>query len=337
LPCKSLTVFTGQEPPTLPRTDTRPTVVMIAGPTASGKSALAAAVAQEWNGTVINADSMQVYRDLALLTARPGEAELTAAPHRLYGILPALESCSAGRWRQLAVGEVEAALAAGRLPVLAGGTGLYLKAFAEGLNEIPAVPAAVRRTARRDLEVMGGEAFHARLAESDPVMAGRLAAGDSQRLLRAWEVLQATGRSLAEWQAEPLTPAPYRCLKVCLLPPREAIYAACDARLEAMLGQGLLDEVEALLAQDLAPSLPAMKAVGVPEFAAYLAGQTSLEAALAKAQQATRRYAKRQLTWLRHQYLGNDPTVLVIEAQYSESMKADFFAKIRQNLLTGCS
>jgi tRNA dimethylallyltransferase len=197
------------------------------------------------------------------------------------------------------------------------------------------VPAALREAARRDLAVMGAAAFHARLAEADPVMAGRLAEGDSQRLLRAWEVLQATGRSLAEWQAAPTAPAPYRCRKLCLLPPREAIYAACDARLEAMLEQGLLDEVAALLALKLDPALPVMKAVGVPEFAEFLAGRTSREAALARAQQATRRYAKRQLTWLRHQYVGNDSTVLVIRTQYSESLKADFFAKIRQNLLTG--
>lgn len=318
------------------RTDPRPTVVMIAGPTASGKSALAAAMAQEWNGTVINADSMQVYREFNLLTARPGAAELAAAPHRLFGVLPGAEACSAGRWRQLAVTEVEAALNEGKLPILVGGTGLYLKAFEEGLNEIPEVPAALRDTARRELAVMGGTAFHARLAEADPVMAGRLAAGDSHRLLRAWEVLQATGISLADWQAAPTVPAPYRCRKLCLLPPREAIYAACDARLEAMLAQGLLDEVAALLALGLDPALPVMKAVGVPEFADHLAGRTSREAALARAQQATRRYAKRQLTWLRHQYVGNDSTVLVIGTQYSESLRADFFAKIRQNLLTEC-
>ncbi|MGF1593095.1 MAG: tRNA (adenosine(37)-N6)-dimethylallyltransferase MiaA [Kiloniellaceae bacterium] len=316
----------------------QPMVMMIAGPTASGKSALAAAVAAQWGGTVINADSMQVYRELSLLTARPGAAELVAPPHRLYGVLPGAEACSAGRWRAMAVAEVEAALASGRLPILVGGTGLYLKVFEEGLNEIPEVPEALRATARAELKDMGRAAFHARLAARDPVMAGRLRPGDSQRVLRAWEVLLATGRSLADWQAMPAMPAPYRFAKLCLLPPRQALYADCDRRLAAMVGPagdgGALAEVAALLALRLDPALPVMKAVGVPELAAHLAGEADLEEALARAQQATRRYAKRQVTWLRHQFVGNDPTVMVMETQYSESQRLDFFAKIRQNLLT---
>ncbi len=312
----------------------KPLVMMIAGPTASGKSALAAAVAAEWGGTVINADSMQIYKELSLLTARPRGAELKAVPHRLYGVLSGAEACSAGRWRDLAAAEVEAALAAGRLPILVGGTGLYLKVFAEGLSAVPEIPAQIRAAARAELAELGNAAFHARLAERDPVMGARLEPGDSQRLLRAWEVLAATGRSLAQWQAEPAPPAPYRFARLCLLPPRPLLYATCDARLEAMIGQGALEEVEALLALGLDPALPVMKAVGVPEFAAYLAGELSLEAALAQAQQATRRYAKRQMTWLRHQFLGNDPTVNVMETQYSESRRLETFAKIRQNLLT---
>ncbi|MEO3428702.1 tRNA (adenosine(37)-N6)-dimethylallyltransferase MiaA [Pelagibius sp. CAU 1746] len=323
----------------MPDDEQKPLVMMIAGPTASGKSALAAAVAAEWGGTVINADSMQIYKELSILTARPGGAELRAAPHRLYGVLSGAEACSVGRWREMALSEVESALAAGRLPILVGGTGLYLKAFAEGLNAVPKVPAPVRAAARADLAEMGKAAFHARLAERDPVMGVRLEPGDSQRLLRAWEVLTATGRSLAEWQAAPAQPAPYRFARLCLLPPRPALYATCDARLAAMIasgpsGGGALEEVAALVALNLDPALPVMKAVGVPEFAAYLAGDLSLEAALARAQQATRRYAKRQMTWLRHQFLGNDPTVHVIETQYSESLMAETFSKIRQNLLT---
>lgn len=331
--------MTPHRDPEAPDDRQKPLVLMVAGPTASGKSALAAALAAEWGGTVINADSMQVYKELSLLTARPRDAELALAPHRLYGVISGAEACSAGRWRNMAQAEVEAALAAGRLPILVGGTGLYLKAFAEGLSAVPEVPAEVRASARVELADMGKAAFHARLAEQDPVMAARLAPGDSQRLLRAWEVLQATGRSLADWQAMPATPAPYRFARLCLLPPRPALYAACDARLEAMVapkseGGGVLAEVEALLALGLDPALPVMKAVGVPEFAACLAGELSLEAALARAQQATRRYAKRQVTWLRHQFLGNDPTVDVMETQYSESRKVETFAKIRQNLLT---
>ncbi len=323
----------------MPDASQQPLVMMIAGPTASGKSALAAAVAAEWGGTVINADSMQIYRELSLLTARPRGAELKAAPHRLYGVLSGAEACSAGRWREMALAEVEAALAAGRLPILVGGTGLYLKVFAEGLSAVPEIPAGIRASARAELAELGNAAFHSRLAERDPVMAARLEPGDSQRLLRAWEVLAATGRSLADWQAAPGAPAPYRFARLCLLPPRPALYATCDARLEAMVGPkseggGALEEVEALLALGFDPALPVMKAVGVPEFAAYLAGELSLEAALAQAQQATRRYAKRQMTWLRHQFLGNDPTVNVMETQYSESRRVEIFAKIRQNLLT---
>lgn len=324
------------EPPaTAPATpDTRPAVLVIAGPTASGKSALAAAVAAEWNGVVINADSMQVYRELELLTARPRGSELAAAPHRLYGVLPAAEACSVARWRALAVAEVETALGEGRLPVLVGGTGLYLRALERGLSPVPPVPPAVRVAARAELSALGKAAFHARLAARDPVMGARLSPGDSQRLLRAWEVLEATGRSLADWQAQPGTPAPWHLAKLCLLPPRRALYAACDARLAAMVAEGALEEVAGLLALKLDPALPAMKAVGVAEFASHLAGEASLAAALARAQQATRRYAKRQATWLRHQFIGNDPTVLVMETQYSESLRLDFFAKIRQNLLT---
>jgi len=308
--------------------------MMIAGPTASGKSALAAAVAKAWIGTVINADALQVYRELALLTARPRGPELEAVPHRLYGVLSGKEACSAARWRALAVAEVEASLAAGRLPILVGGSGLYLRAFEQGLSAVPEVPATVRAAARAELAELGNAAFHARLAERDPAMAERLRPGDGQRLLRAWEVLTATGRSLADWQAVPGDTAPYRFAKLCLLPSRQALYATCDARLEAMLAQGAVDEVAALLALGLDPALPVMKAVGVPEFAAYLAAEAGLETALAQAQQATRRYAKRQMTWLRHQFIGNDPTVMVMETQYSECQEGDFFAKIRQNLLT---
>ena len=192
--------------PSSPKTPT--TVLVIAGPTASGKSALAAAVAREWDGTGINADSMQIYHELCLLTARPGDAELQAAPHRLFGVLSGAEACSVGRWREIALAEVEAALGAGRLPILVGGTGLYLKAFMEGLSTIPEIPGELRAAAREELAALGKAAFHARLAARDPVMGARLRPGDSQRMLRAWEVLLATGRSLADWQEAPAMPPP---------------------------------------------------------------------------------------------------------------------------------
>jgi len=312
----------------------RRTVVMVAGPTASGKSALAVMLAQRLGGVVINADSMQIYRELSVLTARPDEADLAAAAHRLYGVLSGESACSVGQWRDLAMTEVNEALAGGRLPILTGGTGLYLRGFEQGLNAVPEVPAEVRAAARAELAQAGPAALHEKLVVRDPVMAARLAPNDGQRLARAWEVLTATGRSLADWQAERAVPAPFRFVKLCLLPPRDLLYAGCDRRLAAMLNNGALTEVENLLALGLDPGLPVMKALGVPEFAAHLAGESDLESALAQAQQATRRYAKRQMTWLRHQYVGNDPNVMVIEAQYSESLMPEIFSKIRQILLT---
>lgn len=307
---------------------------MIAGPTASGKSGLAAALAAGLEGVVINADAMQVYRELSILTARPCGDVLSAVPHRLYGVLAGSEACSAGRWRGLAMKETEEALAAGRLPILAGGTGLYLEALEKGLNEVPEIPAETRAAVRAELLKGGPAALHAKLVRDDPAMAARLSPTDGQRVARAWEVLTATGRSLADWQREEAEPAPYDFIKLCLLPPREQLYADCDRRLAAMLDQGALEEVRNLLALRLDPGLPVMKSLGVPEFSAYLGGECSLETALERAQQATRRYAKRQMTWLRHRFLGNDQNVILIETQYSESLMPEIFAKIRQILLT---
>ncbi|WP_420349594.1 tRNA (adenosine(37)-N6)-dimethylallyltransferase MiaA [Pelagibius sp.] len=314
--------------------DDRQSVVLIAGPTASGKSALAMDLAKASDGVVINADSMQVYRDLAILTARPTAADMDAVPHRLYGTFSGDQVCSAGRWRALALEEAAHGLAAGKLPILVGGTGLYLRAFEKGLSAVPEIPAAVRAETRDLLAEIGAPALHARLAELDPEMARRLSPGDRQRVARAWEVFMATGASLAVWQAQEGEAAPYRCIKICLLPERETLYAACDRRLDAMIAQGALEEVQNLLAKGLDPGLPVMKALGVPELAAHLRGESTLPEALALAQQATRRYAKRQTTWLRHQFLGNDPTVITINAQYSESLQPNLFAKIRQMLLT---
>ena len=309
-------------------------VLIVTGPTASGKSGLALALARALDGVVINADAMQVYRELAVLTARPQPADCAAAPHRLYGVMPGSEACSAGRWRDMALAEIAAARAAGRVPILVGGTGLYLRALTGGLAEMPAIPEEVRHAARRRHEASGGEAFHGELARRDPVMAARLEPGDSQRLIRAWEVLEATGRSLAEWQDRGgAPPAPYRFARIVLQPPREALFAACDGRFRAMMEAGALDEVRALAALGLDLALPVMKALGVPELAAHLRGELDLEAAIAQAQQATRRYAKRQTTWLRTQtprdVSSNDPAPLVINKQYSESLNQEIFKIIR--------
>ena len=309
-------------------------LVIVAGPTASGKSALALALAEEFGGTVINADSMQVYRDLAVLTARPGAAELARAPHRLYGVIDAAESCSAGRWRALALGEIAAARAEGRLPILAGGTGLYLRALLEGLAPVPPVPAAIRAEARALHAQLGGEAYRSLLAELDPDAARRLAAGDTQRLIRAYEVAKATGRPLAAWR-QGQSGGGFTAAALLLLPPRAALYRLADARFMAMMAAGAEEEVRALLARGLDPALPAMKAVGVRELGAFLAGRLSREEAIAAARQATRRYAKRQYTWFRHQMPETSSLrKLIVAEQFSESLLPEIFSFIRQFLLT---
>lgn len=307
-------------------------LLVVAGPTASGKSALALALAEAFDGVVINADSMQIYRELPILSAAPTAQERARVPHRLYGVMSAAEVCSAGRWRDMAAAAAAEAWAAGRLPILCGGTGLYIAALTEGLSPIPPVPEAAREAARALLARLGNAAFHALLARHDPAMAARLDPGNSQRLVRAWEVLQATGRSLAEWQALPPqggVAAP--SLTVLLMPPREALYAAIDRRFLAIFDAGGLDEVRALDHMGLAESLPAMKALGMPQLRRHLRGELGREAAIAAAQQATRNFAKRQATWFRHR---TEMTALRLAAQFSESLMPRIFPIIRQFLLT---
>ena len=315
----------------------RPPVVVVAGPTASGKSGLALALAEAVGGVVINADSMQVYRELTLLTARPGPEALARAPHRLYGVMTGREPCSAGRWRALALEEIAACHGKGAVPIVVGGTGLYLRALEDGLAPVPEVSAEVRAAARALHGELGGAGLHAMLAERDPVMAARLRPSDSQRVIRAWEVLEATGRSLADWQAETAdpadAPAPYRFLRLVCLPPRDRLYAACDARFLRMVEAGAVEEVRALRALALDPALPIMKALGVPELSGLLDGWLTRDEAIVRAQTATRNYAKRQMTWLRTQMPEGTHTVIVGE-QYSESLDQEIFAKIRHFLLT---
>ncbi len=313
--------------------DSRRPVVAVVGPTASGKSSLALDLARALGGTVINSDSMQVYRELRILTARPGPEEEAAAPHRLYGVIPAAEVCSAARWRDLAVGEIAQACRAGRLPILTGGTGLYLRALIEGLSPIPEVPRAIRCETRRRFAALGNAAFHAELAASDPAMGARLDPGDTQRLIRAAEVLSATGRSLAEWQGvrgEGAAGGTLAFYTVALLPSRAAVRNRIAERFASMLAAGALEEVRALAALDLSPDLPAMKAHGVPELTRHLAGELSLEEASRRAILATGQYAKRQFTWLRHQIRKD----YVVEEQYSRIISPAIVNKIRHFLLT---
>jgi tRNA dimethylallyltransferase len=258
-------------------------------------------LAKRLRGTVVNADSMQVYRELAVLTARPSTADMARAPHRLYGVVPAAEANSVGRWLGDSSRAIAEALEAGRMPILVGGTGLYFKALTEGLAPIPDVPPEIREHWRERAAALSAEQLHRELAACDPAMAARLKPTDPQRIARALEVIDATGVSLAEWQgasAAPVLP-PEGVVRVVVAPERELLYAAIDARFESMIGRGALDEVKRLVALGLDPGLPAMRAHGVRELGAYLAGASSLDEAVAKAKTESRRYAKRQMTWVR--------------------------------------
>jgi len=279
----------------------RPKAILIAGPTASGKSAAALDLAQRFGGIVINADSMQVYRELAVLTARPSQAEMQRAPHCLYGTVPASERYSVGRFLEDVAHALRDAKVEGRLPVFIGGTGLYFKALTEGLAQVPDVPPEIRAHWRGEAERIGTEGLHRALQARDPVMAARLRPSDPQRLLRALEVIDATSFSLAEWQGADAAAVlhPEGLLRIVIAPEREPLYAAIDARFDRMMEQGAIEEVRALLALGLDHALPAMRAHGVRELAAYLAGDSSLEAAVEKAKTESRRYAKRQMTWAR--------------------------------------
>lgn len=310
-------------------------IAIVAGPTASGKSALALALAEEFAGTIINADSQQVYRDLAVLTARPGTAEMARVPHRLYGVIDAAENCSVGRWLALAQAEIDAASAAGRLPILVGGTGLYLEALLNGLAEVPPIPAAARAEAQTLHAQLGGAVFRERLAALDPVAAARLVPTDSQRLTRAYEVVRATGKTLAQWQRRQEPDRRLRAAAIVLLPERESLYRACDARVLRMMADGVEAETRALLARDLPGTLPAMKAVGVRELKAWIEGHATRDAAVAAMQQATRHYVKRQFTWFRHRLLDGEMLRRVtLSEQFSESLLPQIFPFIRQSLLT---
>ena len=278
--------------------------VIVAGPTCSGKSALALALARALGGVVINADSMQVYRELRVLTARPTPHQEAECPHALYGVRAAREPGSVAWWRTEALAALRAAWEEGRLPILCGGTGLYLAALTDGLTDIPEPGAPAREAARALLAEIGAPALHDRLAGLDPDSASLVRPTDGQRLARAWEVLAGTGRGLAAWRRDRHLPAaPASFTAVLLAPPRASLRVAIAARFDAMLEAGALDEVAALLSLGLSPALPVMRAHGVPELAAYLRGTTSLEAASASAVLAQGRYTKRQTTWFAHHEL----------------------------------
>ncbi|HEY0325456.1 MAG TPA: tRNA (adenosine(37)-N6)-dimethylallyltransferase MiaA [Allosphingosinicella sp.] len=276
-----------------------PPLALIAGPTASGKSALALALAERAGGVVINADSAQVYRDLAIVSARPSAEDEARAPHRLYGYRDGAEGCSAADWAEDAKREIAAAHERGQLPILAGGTGLYIRTLLDGIAPVPDIDPQVRA----DVRAVPTANAYAALQAEDAEAAARLRPSDTTRIARALEVVRSTGRPLASWQEERAGGIADKVdlRPLLLLGPRDWLYARCDARFETMMSEAGLAEVEALLARDLSPSLPVMRAIGVREIAAHLRGETTCERALAAGRQATRNYAKRQYTWFRHQ------------------------------------
>ncbi|MBA3942071.1 MAG: tRNA (adenosine(37)-N6)-dimethylallyltransferase MiaA [Sphingopyxis sp.] len=309
----------------------RAPVALIAGPTASGKSALSVALAQmAGDAVVVNADASQVYADLAILSARPSAEEMQGVAHRLFGHVDAAVAHNAARWADEARGVISRAHAAGKLPVLVGGTGLYLRTLLDGIAPVPEIDPQIREAVR----ALPLAEAHAALAGADPDAAARLNPADATRVARALEVVRATGRTLADWQqareggiADDIALTP-----LILLPPRDWLRARCDARLEQMFASGAVEEVEALLARGLDPDLPAMRAIGVPQIAAWLRGESTRDEALAQAQAATRQYAKRQFTWFRHQPPADWP-------RHAESLNIDSIKQLaiilRDGLLTG--
>ena len=305
-----------------------PEIILIAGPTASGKSALALKLAEQRGGVIINADSMQVYRDLRIITARPTPDEEALVPHRLYGHVDAAENYSVGRWCDEASAALRECARERRPAVLAGGTGLYFNALTRGLAAVPPIPAEIRADVRARLKHEGVAALHAALAARDSAAAARLKPGDRARVTRALEVVLATGRSILQWHEDnkPANVDLARAAKVFLMPERDELLHRIDARFDAMIAAGALDEVRALAARKLDPSLPAMKAHGVPWLIRHLAGEITLAEAVEHAKRETRQYTKRQATWFRNQlpqfqWVTPGDAAAAVEAQLRELAK----------------
>ena len=307
-----------------------PKLALIAGPTASGKSALAISLAEMTDGAIINADASQIYKDLSVLSARPSKEDMARAPHRLFGTVDGATACSAADWAASARQAIEESWTQGRLPILTGGTGLYIRTLLDGIAPVPAIDPTVR-DAVRALPV--ADAFQA-LESEDPEAAARLRPSDSSRIARALEVVRSTGRPIFAWQAERIGGIgdEVRLTPCILLSPREWLTARCDARFEAMLDGGAVEEVQALLARKLAPDLPVMRAIGVGEIASCLAGEIDRETMVARAQAATRQYAKRQYTWFRNQPPADWPRET---AKLDDEIIHNLATKLRGMILTG--
>ena len=300
--------------------------IMIAGPTASGKSQLAVDLACQLDGEVINADSMQLYADLSILTARPSNADMQDIPHHVYGVLDGGHRASVAAWLKLAATAMSAIRARGKMPIIIGGTGMYLDAAVNGIAPIPDVPANTHEDCMALFDAIGGAAFREKLALHDPLVASRLADGDRQRLIRAMGVFNATGIVLSQFQkAEHKGALIGRPVKIAMLPPRDVLYARIDARFDVMLEQGAMDEAKQLINRQLDPSLPLMKALGVTALKAVLDQKMTIDQAAYTAKRDSRHYAKRQMTWLRNNY----NTKITLNTKLSESLMQSIFSLIR--------
>ena len=302
------------------------TYIMIAGPTASGKSQLAVDLACQLGGEVINADSMQLYADLSFLSARPTKADMQDIPHHLYGVIDGGHRASVAEWLELAATAMTAIWARGKMPIITGGTGMYLDAAVTGLAPIPVVPANIHEDCMALFDAIGGAAFRQKLAFHDPLVASRLDDGDRQRLIRAMGVFNATGRALGQFQkVEHKGALIGRSVKIAMLPPRDVLYARIDARFDMMLEQGAIDEVRQFINRQLDPSLPLMKALGVTALKAVLDQEMTIDEAAYIAKRDSRRYAKRQMTWLRNNYNAQ----ITLNTKLSESFMESIFSLIR--------
>ena len=305
--------------------------IMIVGPTASGKSKLAIEMAIRFNGVIINADSMQLYKDLSVITARPSDADMALAPHRLYGVLDGNIRASVAMWLEMADIEMNEAWKAGKTPIIIGGTGMYLNAGLSGLASIPEVPLAIHDASVALHKDIGGTAYRQALAEFDTETAQRLFDGDTQRLVRAMGVVKATGRPISAWQTDPHKGAfKGNVTTVKLLPDRDLLYQIINDRFDMMIEAGTFDEVKRLIGRNLDPGLPIMKALGVRQISAYLRGDMGKADAIHQAKQDSRHYAKRQMTWLRNNFNAE----FELNKKYSESFFEEIFANLRNNELT---
>ena len=299
---------------------------------ASGKSGLALQIARAFDGEIVNADSMQVYSDLKLVTARPDARDEATVPHHLYGILGRGERSSAGTWRKDALDVIAACHTSGKLPILVGGTGLYLRALVTGFHQIPDIPPDIRTRLNRRLETDGPGTLYGELAAVDQEIALRLNPADGQRIVRALEVFQHTGRTLSDWQTGETVSAPdgLRFLTIVTAPPRDDLYNAIDARVERMIGAGAVEEVELFLATDPQPDFPLLKAVGVSPISEYIEGTIDRKRMIELGKRDTRRYAKRQTTWFRHQIISE----ITINMKLSQKTIGKTFPEISNFLLT---